>query len=123
MRLSLQRTMLNKNTLRLSAILFGFIFWSFISSHHLITLSKKVPLCFYNTKNSMSLSAPEFLTVTLRGKKSDLKNINFDSLAVHIDAQNFTSELNGVKLTNKNLFLPDKIKLINYKPMNLLIKI
>lgn len=119
MRISLQRTLLNKNFLRISSLLIGFLLWSIMSTLHHSKITVRVPVCFYNNENVTELwDAPESLIVTLKGNKSDLRAINVAELAVHIDAKKLTNQKNNLNITNQNLFLPEQVKLVNYSPMN-----
>lgn len=118
MRISLQKTLLNRNFLRISALLIGSTLWSIMSGMHYSTITLTVPVCFYNEASATQCDAPEFLTITLQGKKSDLRTIDYASLAAHIDAQTVSNKKQGLSITNKNLFLPSHVKLLHYSPMN-----
>ena len=123
MRISLQKTLANKHSLRINSILIGFLLWSILGSMHSTTITVQVPLCFYDgQQNTVTLTdAPEFITITLKGARSDLRAIDFNNLAVHVDTENFKKNKNGIILTNKNLFLPKQVKLVHYSPMNLML--
>lgn len=121
MRISLQKMLLNRSFLRISALLISCTLWSIMSGMHYSTITLTVPVCFYNDAPSENFEAPEFLTVTLQGKKSDLRTIDYNQLAAHIDVQKINHH-QGITISHKNLFLPSKVKLLHYSPMNFAVK-
>lgn len=100
----------------------GFTLWYLVSDLHTITTTMKVPVYFYNTENIV-VEAPETISITLRGKKSDIRHTNLSELAAHIDAQKLTQKTNHIPLTSQELFLPQTIKLVSYNPHHLIVNV
>ena len=111
------------HSLKIIACIIGFTLWSLMSDLHYITKTFVVPVHFYNSENSIIQEAPENVTVRLQGKKSDFRYLNFTTLAAHIDAKTLLQQTNLIHLTAEQLFLPQTIKLVSYKPLCLTIKI
>lgn len=111
------KNILTKNTpLKVCSLILGYAFWCLLGSIQPITTQIAVPLCFYNTHDNKQLDAPEIVTVTLAGKRSHLRALDRNKLAIHIDAQDIETGTNPVAITSDTLFLPDTIKLVHYKP-------
>lgn len=95
--------------------------WSLISSFHKRTITVRVPLCIYN-ENAENFCAPELVTITLQGSKTDLQAIDYTSLALHIDGKkikNTTQKPHHLILTAKDLLLPQQIAVLRHNPLNL----
>ena len=65
-----------------------------------------------------TLSAPDTIRIQIRGKRTDLRMIAHENLAVHIDASTLADGRNSLAVTNETLLLPDSIKLVHYAPTN-----
>lgn len=114
-------TINSTRTCKIGAIFIGIFFWSLINSLHERTITVSIPLCFYNANNT-TISAPEKIQVTLSGKRSYLKTIDFKQLAAHFDASKL-KPYERITISAKDLFLPRSIKLLHYYPTNLAISV
>ena len=116
------RNMLATNRLvqKVSALTIAFFCWSHLTIVQQQTITINVPLCFYNVENTL-LEATETISLILRGKKGDLTRLDYTALAVHVDASQLQTGKNGIIITNKDLFLPDMISVVNYNPMPLIV--
>lgn len=77
-----------------------------------------VPVCFYNIPSYAKLTAPDTIRVQIRGKRTDLRMLAHENLALHIDVSKLSQGRNFLAVTNETLLLPDSIKLVHYAPIN-----
>ncbi len=118
MQSSLSLALSSNLTLKIGAFVIGVTLWALVSSVYEETITVTVPLCFFNAEN-YAIVAPESLRVTLKGFRHDLRAIDYKALAAHLDAGKIGPGKRSVLVGNKELFLPKKIKLVSYSPMNL----
>lgn len=109
--------------LKMIALIIGYSFWYITGSSHITATTLSVPLCFYNTPEHTHLQAPESVSVTISGKRSDIRALDQDQLAVHIDAAQLHPGKNVVQLTHRELMLPRHMKLLQYAPSNLVVEL
>lgn len=120
MQLSLQKILVNKNTLKITALLLGSLTWIILSSLHYHSLTITIPLCFYNhEQHEINKNIPDEIKVTLRGTRQSLRSIDYLTLAAHVDYQEYVQSQGTIKLTNKHLLLPNTVNVVNYKPLNI----
>lgn len=120
MKISLQKTLLNKHSLRMSSVLIGFLLWSVLSNSHYDSRTVTVPLCLYGEqKEGVNAELPETITVTLQGKKSSLRAIDYTTLAAHVDYKEITTHKH-LKITSRHLLLPSLVSITSYCPLNLI---
>lgn len=101
-----------------SALVIGFLLWSQLTQLHKHTLTLTVPVFFYGNEVDLEhISAPESVTVTLRGHKKDLIALDKKALSVHIDSERLRAQNNKICLTHKDLFLPDCVSVLHYTPL------
>ncbi len=120
MSLSVKKTYLNSLALKCLALIFGYGLWHCISTHQKIQIIQKVPLCFYNTFPHQVITAPESINITCYGARKDLFKTAFDS-AVHYDAQTLHEGTQTISLTKEQIFLPESVRLVHYKPTEITI--
>lgn len=118
MNLPLKALLRTNLSLKIVAVIIGAIFWFITSAHHTTTLTLKVPVCFYNQAEDKEAQAPEYLSVELTGKRADLNSLDLANLAVHIDLTDFCPGEYLIEPSSENLFLPRRVKLVNWKPLN-----
>jgi len=92
-----------------------------MSYNQLQTITLNVPLCFYGNNELYSLQAPETISLSLFGYKSDLLLIPMHDLAVHIDGKNLQAGEHHLSVSADTLFLPERIKLLHYSPSPVII--
>lgn len=122
MSLSIKKTYLNALTLKFFALIFGYGLWHSVSTHQKIQIARAIPLCFYNTNPNQTISAPETITVTCYGTRKDLFNTAMDS-AIHCNAQNLQEGTQAIALTKEQIFLPESVRLVHYKPAEITVTI
>lgn len=117
---------LNNNLIiKILSLILGYFFWLILVQNQKINISLHVPLCFYGIKENLEIcDAPENIQVKLTGKRLDFANINYDKIAMHVDlsSHNQIGEYK-IKLLENDIFLHNKIKLINYFPSEVLIQV
>ncbi len=118
MALSLVNAIKNNIVLKCMALIIGCSLWLMVSSLHTSTLWVEVPVSFYNQHDNIIIHAPNTIQIQLSGSHSAIRTINYNNLAVHIDAQELHDGKNPLELHAYNLFLPDLISMVNYSPLN-----
>ncbi len=119
----LKKSFFNKTPLKAISLIFGYSFWYILGSGHDTSIWLDIPLSFYGTPSYLTLHAPDTIAVNLVGKKTDLYNLDTDNLAAHINATEFVPGHQQISLTTKTLLLPETIKLVHYKPANLVVEV
>jgi hypothetical protein len=76
-----------------------------------------VPVCFDDAPENLLIESPEVVKIQVSGKRADLRNLNLNNLAFHIDAQKLSVGNNRLAITAEKLFLPESINLLNYSPL------
>ena len=122
MNLSLKKHLMSNIVLKTASFVLGYALWSIVATSHVTTRTVEIPLTFYgNTANNIAKNAPEKITVALQAKRTDLRAIDIENLAAHIDTTQLHTGPNHIVINNKTLFLPDSIKLVHYNPINLVV--
>lgn len=109
--------------LKVISCILGYTFWSVLSASHTNTIQLNVPVCFYGQNAMHDIKAPDTVTITLSGKRSDLSALDPKAVAMHVDATQLHQGTNQMIVDNKTLFLPDTLKLVNYCPSNIVIDV
>ena len=122
MKIALKNSLTHTIVLKVISLLLGYGLWTIIANGHTATRSFTVPLCFYG-EHAALVTAPSELTVTLQAKRTDLRNIQTSTLGIHIDTHQLHPGKNHIALDNKSLFLPNAIKLVNYRPANIIVEL
>ena len=115
--------LLSKPMLKLNALILGFCVWFVISQDHIVTITRQVPLSFYNQPKNSQLYAPESISVTSFGPKNHLNQTFHSDYALHINLKSYHQGNHEIELTQDDLFLPQTIKLLQLKPSMVQIKI
>ncbi len=109
--------------LKIISLLLGYTFWYIFGSSHISTAWITIPLCFYNVPKQNSIKAPESLSVKIAGKRTELRSLDIQELAIHIDAAHLREGKNILAITPDTIFLPDSIKVIHYSPSNPMVEL
>jgi hypothetical protein len=109
--------------LKILALCFGYLLWHVFSQTNLVSVTISAPLCFDATNELYAINAPETIAVTLAGTRRALASLDFDTLAIHLDANKLTPQEHTLCIAKKNLFLPDHINLVHYEPSPLVISV
>lgn len=116
---SLIRECLTHNLiLKIVSLLLGFASWSLLSNYELENQWVEIPICFYNIPGNMKVDcAQEKIKVQIAGKSKDLAHCDANSLALHINATDFKPGKQHICPSSDQLFLPNSVKLVHYKPL------
>jgi hypothetical protein len=117
-----KKLLLSSMPLKLISLFLGYSVWYICSINQIITISLTVPLCFTSPEHYI-IDAPEKIIVTLQGKRSAMYGIDERSLAAHTDITDLLPGKHALSISRDNLFLPDTITIVDYKPINLFIAI
>jgi len=109
--------------LKIVCVLLAYGLWTSINKNRVVTRSFNVPLCFYNTKQGLSINAPEIITVTLQGQWEILRHIASEHLAAHINGDHLTQGDTPLAINATHLLLPESVKLVHYSPLPVIISI
>jgi len=110
--------LLTKNIiLKCSSLILGMLLWLYISSLFTSTVWVDVPISFYNQTEETAIRAPETVSLQLAGYRTQLRQLDAQPLAIHIDAQTLHEGKNPLIIHRENLFLPDFISVVNYSPL------
>src|SRR3990172_9535257 len=93
--------------LKVISLILGYTFWYIFGNSHTCTAWITVPLCFYNVPTAQTVRAPETISVKIAGKRADLRALDPEQLAIHINAQELQQGRNLITITNDALFLPN----------------
>jgi len=114
--------MRNSNlTLKLLSLFFGFTFWYLFMHQHTESEQIKVPLSFHDIPDGIIIDAPETVDITVYGKWADFHYLDYENLAIHIDASKLKKGPNRVSLSKEYLFLPEQLTLLKSSPSTILI--
>ena len=115
--------LLSNSMIKLYALVFGFLIWLIVSQSHIVSITKTVPLSFYNQPRNAQVYAPETVTISTFGPKRHLTQTFGSEYSVHINLANYQAGSHKIELTQQDLFLPQSVKLLQLKPSILQIKI
>lgn len=108
----------NKTTHLVLASLMACCLWWHYYSTRIVEKSYTVPCCFYNGDENRVEEAPDKLTIFLRATRRALSMIDEKSLALHLDISSLKPGKHKLVIQENNLFLPENIKLVNWKPIH-----
>lgn len=114
---------MKKIMLKIMSIFFGVSLWYILSQQRNDSITVDVPICFYNTTPQVAINAPETIRISLYAKRSDLIALDFSQLAIHLDAKQLQKPSTNMYLESRHLFLPATIKLVDYSPAPVLIRV
>jgi hypothetical protein len=117
--LQLPHPLSNTRILKIASLFIGILLWSILSDLHVSSVRIRVPLYFYTTDgSSVTVKAPEEITVVIAAKRWQLRLIDFNTLALHVDVTEKSQGSFPLKPTIQQLFLPSYLKLVSYEPIN-----
>ncbi len=115
-------TLTSPLVLKATSLILGFLLWSTVSDLFTQSIWISVPVCFYNT-NQEKISAPETISIELAGKRSHIRQINKDTLALHIDARTLHPGDNHLTITRDHLFMPPSISVATVIPHKVVVRV
>lgn len=118
------RSLVQTNLLvKFISLVFAFCFWLIWSSGQQVSVTLKVPVCFFGDDHTREITAPESLQVTLFGKRKDLLKLDAKNLAIHVDAQTLVEGEQLFKPTAEQLLLPMGVQVAQWSPGNVVIEV
>lgn len=118
------RIHLSNHTLKALSIIFGYTLWLIFAQANRINISYDIPIAFYGLSESLSVDSQDTVFAHITGKRSDLSKINISQPAVHIDLSYIKDPGNyEINLSENQFFLRNEIKLLNYFPSKLIIRV
>lgn len=120
--LNLKKTLLNNAVLKAVSLIFGYTLWFVLSNAYTTSVWLEVPVCFYDTPEHVIVDAPETVKINLVGKRTDLRNLDMQHLAVHINGTRLKTGHQQLTVNHETLLLPHTINILHTKPSNFIIK-
>lgn len=119
----LKHLLMSNAPLKVISFILGYASWYLLGTYHIYTTWKITPLSFYDIPSEWTISAPETVTVLLSGTRSHLRNLDRQTLAIHINGKKLKKGAQPISLSSHELFLPPSIKLVHYIPTTILVEI
>jgi len=106
--------------LRLVSLLLAVVLWLVVTLERTENQSVRVvesALTFETPNNLILIDPPRSVTVRLRGRTEDVKNLNPQMVAVLVDLRQITEPgVFGVQLNNDNVLLPGDLEVVALEP-------
>src|SRR5690606_9911898 len=96
--LPLKNLLFSNAPLKIISLFLDYSFWHVASINQIITMSTTIPLYFSSTPHHITVNAPETVTVVLQGKRSDLYELEKESLAAHVNISKLLPGKHGIIL-------------------------
>lgn len=75
-----------------------------------------VPVCFDKEESGVSIAAPETVKIHLSGKRHDLKQLDTNTIALHIDTRDLHEGKQRLELTEQRILVPESVQVIGWAP-------
>lgn len=121
MSLVIERPRLNALFLKCCALILGYALWNIMSKPHSIQITIPVPVSFYNT-DTRTLTAPDTIHVKISGPRKDIFKTAYNA-SLHCDAALLHEGANTVTLSEQQIFLPDTVSLVDYRPTKIIVTV
>ncbi len=119
MKLSLKNVVLNNVPIKVFSLIFGYLAWSVISYSHADSTWVNVPVCFSSSETAMQVMAPETIKINLAGKRCDLRLLDTNATAVHIDTRDLRNGEQSIELSETHVLIPDSIQVVGFAPTHI----
>lgn len=110
---------LANHLLKCAAIILSVLCWLHINYNKEVVCNIQVPLLFEHSEAERIISAPETVTMQVRGLRSALYTLDAHTTAIHIDARNLQPGKYPLVVSRDAIFLPDSVSMLNYMPCNI----
>jgi hypothetical protein len=121
--LIIKGSLTNNLILKLIALICSVIIWIVLGSNQLTTITISAPVCLYNEPENYIIECPDAIMLMLAGTHNNLRQIKQSEIALHIDCANLSNTTNAILINEQNLFLPAQIKVLDWQPSPLLVKL
>ena len=119
MKLFLKKIFLSNVQIKLFSLILAYAGWSLINKSHTDDIWTDVPVCFYETEKGMKIACADTVKMNLSGKRSDLRSLNIEDIAIHIDSRTLAQGENTITLSERQVMLPETIKVTGWAPSHL----
>lgn len=109
-----KKTVWRSTSLKIISLLLGYTFWYIFGHSHTSTAWIMVPLYFYNIPKQTTINGPERVWLQIKGKRADLRLLDIEHLAIHINAEALSKGKHSLTFDEQSIFLPESIKLVHY---------
>jgi hypothetical protein len=99
----------------LTALVIAFFTWALLTSEQTSHITRSVPVVIYGSQGR-TYYAPETLSVTVAGKNRALRLVDYDSLAIHVDASDIKSD-KPMSIDDHHLLLPSGVHVVHFSPL------
>jgi len=123
MKAFIKRVLLNNVQLKILSFILAYGSWSMINQSHADDVWIDAPICFYETAQGLKIAAPDHVKVNLSGKRVDLRSLDTQCTAIHIDSRTLKEGDNKIALSEKQVMLPETIKVTGWTPSHLDVKV
>jgi len=123
MKAFIKRVLLNNVQLKIFSLILAYGSWSMINKSHADDVWIEAPVCFYETAQGLKIAAPDSIKINLTGKRADLRLLDTQSTAIHIDSRTLKKGENKIALSDKQMMLPGTIKVTGWAPSHLDVKV
>lgn len=117
MHISIKNILTSNPILKIVSLMLGFFLWHILSTNKQITQRVTVPICVENKVDAVDITTPNEVVVTLAGPRAYMRTMDYENIALHLDAHELHEGNNFIAITAEKLFLPPSVKLINYDPL------
>lgn len=121
MNISIKKILNSTIILKILSLLIGGSIWYQLGFYQRISKTFTIPLCFYGPQRV--IDAPETIEITLQAKRSDIRALDHEHLAAHINSALLAEGPNTILINNKTLFLPETFNVLHYKPSNIIVTV
>ena len=119
----LKKALLNNVQIKLFSLVLGYGLWSIVNQSHADDMWMDIPLCFCETAKTMNVDAPETVKINLTGKRADLRVLDRNGVAVHIDTRRLSAGKNIIALSDRQVLLPETIQITGWAPTHVNINV
>ena len=119
MKLFLKKIFLNNIQIKLFSLILAYAGWSLINQSHTDDIWTDIPVCFYETEKGMKIACADSVKLNLSGKRSSLRSLNMEDIALHIDSRTLAPGKNMITLSDRYVMLPETIKVTGWAPSHL----
>ena len=121
--IALKNSLWSNLTLKIVSLALGYQLWLVIGQTSTVKMWLTLPLSFYDVPDTIVLDAPETINVQLIGVREDLRNIDQQTVAIHCNTAAFKKGKQTISLSEQNLLLPNRVKVVNWSPSNIVVDV
>ena len=112
-----------KLLLKAIAILYAYFLWLLISQSFFTSKQINIPVILYDIPEQFDVDSPQSIDIIVKGRRFDMRNFIVQNPSLHIDAKSLVPGNQRHVISEEHILLPEEIKLIDYNPSVLNIKV